>query len=260
MNAIEAFVDADSWDASRKVVEANRELLLGPEVEAIFEQNLAQARRAGDERAMAYLRRHLDLLRACRNDGIEAAFATVQQEQEVDLPFDPELIPQSVAALRGTPQDRLAHLQRIAPLLEQAEDTGLRALLSVIQAALVGGDLAELGRGLTGVYTQVWHTITVAVSGEDTGVAMLSTIASNTLAVLGPMPERRSEWRSTLVSLRNQATVQGDRPLIAFLDAVLGLLDAGGNPTGLGQGFAGVYAAVWLGIVNGLAAQQETGQ
>ncbi len=80
-----------------------------------------------------------------------------------------------------------------------------------------------LGRGLTGVYTQAWQALAVAVSGDEAGAAMLTTIANNTLAVLGPVPERRSEWRSALVGLRNQATATGDRPLAAFVDAVLAL-------------------------------------
>jgi hypothetical protein len=111
-----------------------------------------------------------------------------------------------------------------------------------------------LGRGLTGVYTQAWQALAVAVSGDEAGAAMLTTIANNTLAVLGPVPERRSEWRSALVGLRNQATATGDRPLAAFVDAVLALLDAGGDATGLGQGLAGIYGVVWQAIVEGLGA------
>ncbi len=116
------------------------------------------------------------------------------------------------------------------------------------------------------MYTQAWQALAVAVSGDEAGAAMLTTIANNTLAVLGPVPERRSEWRSALVGLRNQATATGDRPLAAFVDAVLALplaafvdavlalLDAGGDATGLGQGLAGIYGVVWQAIVEGLGA------
>ena len=40
--------------------------------------------------------------------------------------------------------------------------------------------------------------------------------------------------------------------MVALLDAVIGLLDAGGNPAGLGEGLQGIYAQTWQGIVQGL--------
>src|SRR5205085_3097473 len=44
MQAVRDFVKADDWDASRQVVEAQQALLFQPEVEALFEQNIVQAR------------------------------------------------------------------------------------------------------------------------------------------------------------------------------------------------------------------------
>ena len=73
--------------------------------------------------------------------------------------------------------------------------------------------------------------------------------AYNTLAVLGPASNQHSEWRTNAVALRNQATVQGNRNLAALLEAVIGLLDAGGNPAGLGQGMQGIYARTWKAIL-----------
>ncbi len=40
--------------------------------------------------------------------------------------------------------------------------------------------------------------------------------------------------------------------MTALLDAVIGLLDAGGNPAGLGQGLKGVYARTWQAVVEHL--------
>ncbi len=197
MAAIQAFVNAPDWAASRRIVEAQPDLLLSDEAEAIFEENIARAGQEGDQRRADYLRQHLDLLRACRREGIAAAFAAREQRRAVDLPFDPDLIPQTAAALRGSPQEKLTHLQRVSALLAQAQDPGLRAFLEAIQAALVGGDLAGLGRGLQGVYAQAWQALVVAVSADE-NTAVLTAIAHNTLAVLGPMPERRSEWRDAL--------------------------------------------------------------
>lgn len=254
MAAIQAFVNAPSWAESRQVVEAQRDLLLSDEAEAIFEENITQANRDGNQQWADYLQQRLDLLRACRQEGIAAAFAALEQRRPADLPFDPDLIPQTAAALRGSPQEKLAHLQRVTALLAQAQDPGLRAFLEAIQAALVGGDLAELGRRLSGVYAQAWGALVLAVSADE-NTALLNAIARTTLAVLGPVPERRSEWRDALAALRNQATAAGDRPLVAFVDAVLALLDAGGNPAGLGGGLAGAYAAVWQALVSALAGR-----
>ena len=82
--------------------------------------------------------------------------------------------------------------------------------------------------------------------------ATFETIAGNTLAVLGPAASRRSEWRNDMAQLRNQATVQGHRHLAALLEAVIGLLDANGDPRGLGAGLNGVYAQTWQAIVQRL--------
>lgn len=77
-------------------------------------------------------------------------------------------------------------------------------------------------------------------------------LVSNTLAVLGPAASQRSEWRSTLNAIRNQATVKGDRNMGALLDAIIGLLDAEGNPAGLGQNLQGIYAQTWHELVRQL--------
>ena len=53
--------------------------------------------------------------------------------------------------------------------------------------------------------------------------------------------------------MKSQA-VEGDaQELVALLDAVIGLLDAGGNPDGLGTNLKGIYARTWQAIVEQLA-------
>ena len=47
--------------------------------------------------------------------------------------------------------------------------------------------------------------------------------------------------------------MEGDaQELVALVDAVTGLLDARGNPVGLGMSLKGVYARTWQGIVENL--------
>jgi len=87
---------------------------------------------------------------------------------------------------------------------------------------------------------------------DGVDLRLFEAIVRNTLAVLGPASEQRNEWRSNLVDVRNQTTMQGDRNMAAFVDTVIELLDADGRPEGLGAGLQGIYARYWQMIVGGL--------
>jgi tetratricopeptide (TPR) repeat protein len=249
MAAVRAFVNAADWPATRRVVEAQQELLLQPEVEALFEQNITQARESGDQRAVGMLELHLDLLRACQAEGIEAAFANLEASQGSDLPFDEELIPRTVAALLSGPQEKMAHAQYLNQQAAQSQDKELKALIEAIQTALFGGHLAELGADLEGVYRQAWEAIVMGVVTEGVDPRVLETIARNTLAVLEEAGDRRAEWREHLASIRQQAEEGGAAQLVALVEAVMGLLDADGDPSGLREGLEGIYAQTWQAIV-----------
>lgn len=85
MQAIQAFVSAGDRAATRQVVEAQQALLFQPEVEAIFEQLIAHGKGEGEEQFVRMLELHLNVLRACRQQGIGATFdeiARMQQEPE----------------------------------------------------------------------------------------------------------------------------------------------------------------------------------
>lgn len=74
LQAIQAFVRADTWAASRRVVERHPELL-SDETLALFERLIAAARAQGDTDAGRILVEHRDLLRRCRTVGAAQAFA-----------------------------------------------------------------------------------------------------------------------------------------------------------------------------------------
>jgi len=188
---------------------------------------------------------------------IQAGIAAGGQDQERDagedaLPFDAELIPQSIAALLGSPQEKMAHAQRLLAQVAQTSDEELKTLLHVIQLALFSNDFSQFGRDLRGVYRQAWETIAVSVEAGGVHLEVFEAIARNTLAVLGPAAQQHGEWRSNLVDLRNQVTAHGDRNMATLLEAVIGLLDSGGNPAGLGPGLKGIYAQTWHHILQGL--------
>ena len=252
MQAIRDFVSAEDWDAKQAVVEAQQALLFQPEVETLFEQNIAGARARGEERAISILEQHLTLLRACQTSGLAEAFEQLAAAQAEHLPFDEEVISRSIVALMGSPQEKKAHGQYLTEQLTQTTDEQLKALLETIQLALFTHDLSQLGRDLQGVYRQAWETITVTVEAGGVDPDTFNILVSNTLAVLGPAASQRSEWRSTLTEMRNHTTMKGERNMGALLDNIIGLLDAEGNPAGLGQNLQGIYAQTWHALVQQL--------
>jgi len=87
---------------------------------------------------------------------------------------------------------------------------------------------------------------------DESSTDLFEMIVSNTRAVLGPAQEKLPDWRAALLQLKEQAAQANDRQLVALLDAIVGLLDAGGNPAGLGADLAGEYAQVWQALIEAL--------
>jgi hypothetical protein len=254
MDAVQAFVNSADWDAARAVVETRQGLLLTDQVEGIFADNIQDRRTRGRNQEAVSLQQHLDLLRACRRDGIAAAFERGASRPQPPLPFDDDLIPRTIGALRGSSQEKVAHMNTLAGLSAQTTDGELRALIGEIQMALVGGDLRALGGSLKGIYKQAWQAIVLAVAGAGLDET-LQIAVRNTLAVLGPAAGQRDEWRENLASLRNDAAEAGDAGFVALINAITALLDAAGNPVGLGRGLTGPHAAAWKAILDGLSAR-----
>ena len=71
---LQDFIQADTWDESRRILEAHPELLTD-EADALLGQLLQAAQAQGDEDARHILEEHRALLRRCREVGIERAFA-----------------------------------------------------------------------------------------------------------------------------------------------------------------------------------------
>jgi tetratricopeptide (TPR) repeat protein len=159
LQAIREFLTTEDWPAARRVVEACQELLFRPEVEQIFQQNIEQAQRAGEKQTAKILETHRAILLACQRTGIEPVFASLLAQGQTSESVDPALISGSIAALSGTPQEKLAYLQHLAALANETSDTHLRALCATIQQALVGADRSRLGQELTGQYKQAWERL-----------------------------------------------------------------------------------------------------
>ncbi len=194
-------------------------------------------------------------------EGIAAGGLQDEEDQEADeddeLPFDAELIPHSIAALAGGPQERMAHVQYLTEMSTSATDAGLKALFQVIQLALFGGNLSQVGQNLSGVYKEAWEMIVLGVEAGGVDPRLLSMIAQNTVAVFGPAAEQQGAWRDTLLQIKSDATEKENAQLVALVDAVIGLLDAGGKPEALGASLTGIYAQVWQAIEAYLRDRQK---
>jgi len=253
IRALHEFINAEDWESTRRVVEARQALLFRAEVEAIINQNIAHVKSTGNEQAEKMLEMHLAVLRNCKQRGIAETFEQLKNAQEDFLPFDAEFITRSIAALLGDPQEKMAHELYLTTMGAQTTDEELKALINTIQLALFGGDLSQHSQNLNGVYRQAWETIVAVVETGGVDPRLLALITNETLAALGPAADQRDRWRDQLLEIKAQATEGNAQGLIALIDAVIGLLDAGGDPAGLGEGLRGVYARAWQAIVEGVS-------
>src|SRR5581483_8335086 len=157
IQALSDYINAEDWEQTRQVLIQRQAVLFRPEAETVLQQNITTANDAGEQQWSNLLTIHLDLLRACKAHGIDAAFEHFMQAMQ--LPFDPELISRSRAALRGGLGEKMAHAQYLSTLATQTTDEGTKQLINAIQQALFGGDLSHLGEPLSGVYRQAWEAI-----------------------------------------------------------------------------------------------------
>lgn len=73
-DVIQAFIQADTWAASQRIIEAHPELL-GDEADQLLGHLVAIAHQQGDAQAESAFTEHRQLLARCRQVGVEAAFA-----------------------------------------------------------------------------------------------------------------------------------------------------------------------------------------
>jgi hypothetical protein len=73
VDAVLAFINAETWGESQRVVEARRQALLTDTADQVFVALIEQY--SADSQAIQVLEEHRALLARCRRDGIDAAFA-----------------------------------------------------------------------------------------------------------------------------------------------------------------------------------------
>ncbi|MEJ5241402.1 MAG: CpXC domain-containing protein, partial [Anaerolineales bacterium] len=85
-----AFIQAKTWDESRRILEQHPELLTD-EADALLEQLIQAAKAQQDENARQLFEQHRNLLRRCREVGIEAAFQEIGGGPSVPPEFQADL-------------------------------------------------------------------------------------------------------------------------------------------------------------------------
>jgi tetratricopeptide (TPR) repeat protein len=164
MQAVQDFVSAmDTPEVARQIVETRPALLFRSEIEVMLEHLIKQAQITGNQEDRLVV--CLMLLRDCKKNGIAEAFARF--EQMMQFPFDPEIIPSSIRALLGSPQEKEAHRQYLENMALQTTEEGTKALIRAIQMALSGCPLEVPGQYLGDIYLQAWEAIVNGVIKAD---------------------------------------------------------------------------------------------
>ncbi len=111
-----SFIQCNTWDQSRRIVEAHAELLTD-EADALLGQLLDGARQLKDHNAARTFAEHRALLQRCRDAGVEQAFA--EKEKRLDIPEDERIFLQALASL---PQEQRKALVELMASVQSAEE------------------------------------------------------------------------------------------------------------------------------------------
>jgi tetratricopeptide (TPR) repeat protein len=84
IHSLQAFIEAKDWIASQQVLTQHPELL-SDEADEALDRLITAARAQGDKKATHAFEEHRDLLRRCREIGIEKAFAEKIQESAIPV-------------------------------------------------------------------------------------------------------------------------------------------------------------------------------
>ncbi|MBN1120310.1 MAG: hypothetical protein JXJ17_04475 [Anaerolineae bacterium] len=163
MQTITGFVNTEDWPAAREYLDTHPELL-AEEADVLFTATIQQAESSGEDQIARLLTNHRDLLRACRAEGVEAAFA--DRDKQPDL-FD-LLAHNTIAVLTGA-SDRKEYwfegVQQVNAQAKENEIAPLVALTGAILSLLMGDAPAKIDVALEGDFKACWERI-VAGIGE----------------------------------------------------------------------------------------------
>ncbi len=203
LRALMAFIQADTWAESRRVVEQHPELL-SDEADELLAQRVELARAQGNEDAVHLLEEHRVLLRRCREVGVARAFA--------EKMLRPEVLEQA-AALGLAPEQVLEAWEVLAELVASGAEIrspeDLERLLS---------ERPDLRQKLEAAAAFVGPTRPSEPSAEEIRRHPLYPLAERALRGEIPLEEalRQATARETLAALDDAAIDRMDDFIIAL--------------------------------------------
>ena len=132
-DAVQSFLLAGSWEASRAIVHAEPQALLGEEAQELLRALAEEAREAGDERAAALIDEHRRLLERSREEGVEAAFADFVAPI---APTDLDAVLAELAQEPSTPAENERRLELCRLALEVVSRDDNPELWALLKASL----------------------------------------------------------------------------------------------------------------------------
>lgn len=161
LEAVRTFLGTDSWADTRLVLEEKQALLFQPEVEALFQGLVDDARNKHDQQRAGYFQFHLSLLQDAKANGITTAFArleaTVQANHNGSV-LSEDFIERAVRGLKGEVAEKMALLNWLAELTQQVPPPDQK-LIDLLQRALFAQDLARMEVELDPPQRAVWDQI-----------------------------------------------------------------------------------------------------
>jgi hypothetical protein len=164
LQTVVEFISTQDWEAARRVLEAHPELL-SPEADTAFEGFIQAAEERNEPEMVRHLTMHRDLLRACREFGVEEAFRRVAgSPDEADIL---NVIANNTIAVMTNRPDRREEwsgvVQEIQAQAEEHDVAPMVALLDAITRLLMGESPDEIAPKLEGPYTACWERIVEAL-------------------------------------------------------------------------------------------------
>lgn len=258
LTALSAFVGAEDWAASRRVLEANP-MLLSTQAESLMEQSIQSYLSQDDQDTAYHLSMHLAVLRSAREVGYAEAFRRIDSMPSEELA--------SIIAGFANCIDngaRKLYLEMHPELLTDECDDTFEILVQAAQAmgdnpraALLSQlrDLTRVARvaGMDEAFIRAAPLPSDSDESEEVdAMVVVSVVAHNTLAVMKAQPEKRDAWLENISLLHAEAARLGDAQMLALLDAVEAVL-RGRNPATVNPDLQLEYKAAWDQIVSGLS-------
>ncbi len=239
---LDANADAADWQALAAALHA---LLAGERDAAV----LLDAERDLDATDQAIISLILELL-----DDPAALEAAIDELLPEEHPVA-ELIVPTVQALLGGTTERLALVNRLQTM--PTDNPEINAFVGAAQQALFGAEPRALLDQLSGPSAQAWAQVVLFFETDALNPDMLEEAVLNTIAVHGSAAAQRDEW---LAGLRDSwlPQLQGRPRATAFFNALIALIEADGDASGLAVDLSPAFTGLWQQALAGIAELRRT--